>query len=478
MKKHLLRIALVGLAAAATLLVLFYAWTDWAGARRWKAVEAGLRAKGEPLTIAEIEPQPIPDAMNFAAAPIFAEIGRIHDRKQWRLSAIHGFTGASRNGSSPLANAARKVDPAFAGSDADAARVILDQTAKWKPLLDEVREAARRPGTVWPSDYREGFRMRVDHIQPLLALGQALSVEARAHLELGDSSAAVADFQLILNLASRCAEPRVVISHLLQQALVRLDVEVVRFGLERHAWTAAALETIQRELAGIPLASGLAMALRGERVIFTEWLPRLSAQGIPDVLNLGEPRTKADGSRQWVGMAWALYPAGWINKDRSAYAESLQPVIEWLAGENSNRPESIVHPDETFRKRMAAPFAPLPELFTSMALPALLISVPRAIHAQAMIDEARIACGIERYRLARGSLPATLEALHPEFLSGMPHDPINGGPFHYRVTGADSYILYSVGWNGVDDGGSDKRPSPKAADKAEDWVWKMGDAAT
>ncbi len=474
MKKRLLRMALLGLAAVATLVAFFYAWTDWSGARHWKAVEAELRAKGEPLTIAEIEPQPIPDELNFAAAPIFAEIARVHDRTQWRISAIHGFVGGHKKASSSgLTNAARVVDPTFDGSDADAARVILSQTAKWKPLLDEVRAAAERPGTVWLSDYQDGFRMRIDQIQTLLKLAQALFAEGKAYLELGDPAAALIDFRLILNLASRSQEPPILIGHLVRQSITGLAVETVRFGIERHAWTPASLETIQRELAAISLLADLGHALRGERIFFRIGVGKLSKEGL-DVPDISEKPKNSSGWKDRLSQAiWKLRPSGWSNEDVSIYFENLQQVIEWLGKEAAPRPEIILTADKAIERSQKDVFFNIRTPFSRAALPTILATIPRTVYAQATLDEAQLACAIERYRLAKGSLPATLASLQPDFLSEMPKDPINAEPFHYRITGADSYLLYSVGWNGVDDHGSEKKPSPKSFDKAEDWVWKM-----
>ena len=67
---------------------------------------------------------------------------------------------------------------------------------------------------------------------------------------------------------------------------------------------------------------------------------------------------------------------------------------------------------------------------------------------QTYVNGGLIACEIERYKLAHGKLPATLEELH---MTGLPHDVINGQPLHYRVIGDDNYLLYSVGWNETDE---------------------------
>jgi hypothetical protein len=109
---------------------------------------------------------------------------------------------------------------------------------------------------------------------------------------------------------------------------------------------------------------------------------------------------------------------------------------------------------------------------------------PEYAFAQSSLDQARIACALERHRLATGEYPATLDALIPRFMDKLPHDIINGQPLHYRRTENGRFLLYSVGWNGTDDGGIvarqkkteysyEKAPDGKAPlDKSSgDWVW-------
>ena len=43
-----------------------------------------------------------------------------------------------------------------------------------------------------------------------------------------------------------------------------------------------------------------------------------------------------------------------------------------------------------------------------------------------MANEAQIVCALERYRLAHGEYPGTLDALSPQFIEKIPHDIIGG----------------------------------------------------
>jgi hypothetical protein len=94
---------------------------------------------------------------------------------------------------------------------------------------------------------------------------------------------------------------------------------------------------------------------------------------------------------------------------------------------------------------------------------------------QSSLDLARVACALERHRLAEGEYPATLDVLAPRFIEKLPRDIINGLPLHYRRTDGGRFLLYSVGWNGTDDGGiivREKNRVHAALDKDNgDWVW-------
>jgi hypothetical protein len=68
-------------------------------------------------------------------------------------------------------------------------------------------------------------------------------------------------------------------------------------------------------------------------------------------------------------------------------------------------------------------------------------------------DEARARCALaavaaERHRLARGDWPASLAVLGP-----LPDDPFTGQPLLLKRL-ADGLVVYSVGFDGADDGGA------------------------
>jgi len=115
------------------------------------------------------------------------------------------------------------------------------------------------------------------------------------------------------------------------------------------------------------------------------------------------------------------------------------------------------------------PFNPY-TCIAKVVMPVYFSVLQKNAQAQTWLNQAIIACAIERYRIAHNALPATLEDLQ---MPDLPHDIITGAPLHYKVTGND-YILYSVGWNQAEDGGKPGKAESGSLDPMQgDWVWSL-----
>jgi hypothetical protein len=82
--------------------------------------------------------------------------------------------------------------------------------------------------------------------------------------------------------------------------------------------------------------------------------------------------------------------------------------------------------------------------------------------AQTSLNQALLACALERFRLLHGAYPEALEPLMPALIDRIPHDAVSGRPLIYQPGGKDRFILRGVGPNGTDD------RKNKASD---DWLW-------
>ena len=85
------------------------------------------------------------------------------------------------------------------------------------------------------------------------------------------------------------------------------------------------------------------------------------------------------------------------------------------------------------------------------------------------------AIALKRFQLKHGKLPEALAELAPDYLTTVPIDCFDGKPLKYHTNGDGTYLLYSVGEDGIDDGGDAGTPSGKVASwawmRSRDWVW-------
>lgn len=159
---------------------------------------------------------------------------------------------------------------------------------------------------------------------------------------------------------------------------------------------------------------------------------------------------------------YRLIPRGWIYQNM-VFCGSLHQILNdsVASADGLVEPRRVDAVGPTIARELARP-SPF-KILASIAIP----NVSRALQTmslnQTKVNQANLACALERYRLARGEYPSTLEELVPQFIDKIPHDVIGGQPPHYRRTEDGKFLLYSIGWTEKDHGGQ--------AGKDGDWVW-------
>jgi len=101
--------------------------------------------------------------------------------------------------------------------------------------------------------------------------------------------------------------------------------------------------------------------------------------------------------------------------------------------------------------------------------PAVLSAQNSLDRANAQLTLLRIAVALERYKAAHEKYPAVLDDLVPKYLEEIPLDPFTGRlTLVYKPEAKDGkpFVLYSLGANGIDDGGDTSKD-----DRKNDVVW-------
>jgi hypothetical protein len=249
-------------------------------------------------------------------------------------------------------------------------------------------------------------------------------------------------------------------------------VQPLKEGLWRHQLSDAQLGALQHELLSVDLLSGYQLATRGERSLNGAWT-KLTWEEVADLTR----DTSAEFAHPFYsfGMFSRVAPKGWIYQNQVTlcriYDDYIVPAVDLEA--------RTVRPERARAITLAARQAkgPYSLLVSLLFQPHSSFAEVRSrcdkfAYAQTQMDQALIACALERHHLAHGEYPETLAALVPQFIARLPHDLINGHPLRYRRTGEGIFLLYSVGWNETDDGGVIARNSDGQPDiEKGDWAW-------
>ena len=101
--------------------------------------------------------------------------------------------------------------------------------------------------------------------------------------------------------------------------------------------------------------------------------------------------------------------------------------------------------------------------YVSLLIPAFNKVADAADRAEQVHRNGILATSLAAYFADTGNYPEALADLVPKYLTKVPGDAFNEKPLTYRKTGK-GYLFYSVGTNGIDDGGKLLTDEPRGDD--------------
>jgi tetratricopeptide (TPR) repeat protein len=370
--------------------------------------------------------------------------------------------------------------PIVSGS---AASDILVALGKFDAELKELSDAAdSRPESRFPMEYDSELvaAMLLPHLSHLRGIARVVELRAIARLDLGQTDEAFKDLKLGLRLADSIANEPLLIDQLVRIDTLNLALQVLREGLARHAWSDAQLAEVETYLASQNLLAGYKSGIRGERACMINGLEYYQQRGVR-----GNPFDLIDAesagrTSMIVGvlnrMAGGFYYQNILNIART-HEKYTFPAVD----EKARRiyPEFTDRLDQELETLHRESYRHPYQVFTAILFPALTRPVSRVGRAQTYVDAARVACALERFRIANGQLPEKPDALVPRFIDAIPNDVMDGQPLRYHRSDDGGYVLYSIGWNRVDEGGKLVEPENREGSATDmrqgDWVWQMAD---
>jgi hypothetical protein len=499
---------LFDLACFATLVALFYAEENWRGKHDWEKFRKEWSAKGEHFDYASLVPPAVPNDQNLAMASIFVEsieagygsnvtyqwygrtltdqeLSNLVNRLDFQLQAKNDNWPSNSFGSWQKSKLTRlkpwqdyyralvartNLFPVSPQPQTSAQDVLL-ALSKYNPAVEELRQASQRPYAQFPvySNPDRPFDTLLPHLAMLKRVTQLLQLRAIAELQDNQSQAALDDIKLMLRLIESLRGEPYLISQLVRLAMLEYDLQPIYEGLAEHQWSDVQLAKLDVELAKLGYLADYQHSMRGERacaIATIEIVRQTRNLGILEGPNENLPVQNA---------LLHLVPSGWFYLNDLALAQMNQHVLLPLADVQ----DRIVSPEAERRANDAeidlATKSPRVNFIARMIYPALAGSVRKFAFAQEAVDLARVAIALERYRLAHGEYPGSLDALAPQFMEKIPHDIITGQPLKYRREANGQFVLYSVGWNETDDGGVvafTKGQTPAVDISRGDWVWR------
>jgi hypothetical protein len=445
------RRALAGMArSAAALTCLLLLVTLVANGTSGRALEeelARIRKRGEPLTLREVAPPPVPDAENAAL---------VYEQAFRHLPRLEGTSQDPGPDSIRLDHEDDAALGLFVSGDAAKREQVTvprvrQALAGTEEALALVRQAAAMPRCRFPVNWEDGVGALLPHLPRLRSFSRILGADAALAAIDGQPARALADLEALVGMTRHIASEPLLIGQMVEFGCLSVAQESLRRLVETTAIDEAEYRALDQTLAGADLYDPFARAVQAERCLGlwvfdvaradpARWRTMAGNQITPGLLcsavlrPVGSPLLKMDEQFYLHLMAGSLALAR--RRERVSHAEwgDAELRYPWYAD------------------------------VTRLMLPAFSLAGDRRDEAVARLALARWGLALARFHQRTGRYPEALAEVDGILSERLPADPFSGQAFRYRRQ-SDGYLLYSVGVNGRDDGGQRiSRSGPPATD--------------
>jgi hypothetical protein len=421
------RLLAVGLVVA--LLLSAWVLTNLLTPHRDLFVEA-VRKKGYPASAAELDAWylAVPPAENLALyytnafAPLTNSFGPTTNfmNKLWLPPIGQGISAQDR---------------------ADFKAALAEHQASLRLLCDAPATGRSR----YPICLADGPATLLPHLARLKQGVCLLSAEGLLNAADGDAEKATRAFLAAGRLAESLSEEPLVISQFVRYACWAILLPRFERALSLVAFTDSQLGSVQALIGTAERPRSAARAWAGEQAV--------------DLSLYTDRKMMLDGFRELQGnhgragdllarVSLNLYRlTGLMEKDKAYCCDTMGRQLVAL---------ELPYPARFAAARQVVPAISGPNrlfILSRMFLPALGNAHFRDADHTALVRVATTAVAIERFRLAHtNALPRELDQLVPGCCQTLAADPYDGKPLRYKTQGA-SYVVYSIGSDGQDDGG-------------------------
>ena len=422
-------------------------WWGWTANHQFEMLVADAHDRGEPILLGDFAAPAVPDDQNAADSLLHAAAAIEIDSNA--NSFLMSWDGT------PL-------------TPADARQVNSFVSAN-PQFLQDVRRAYRQKPVDWKIPLtRPLILLKLSHLNGQRNVAEMTKAIAMRDHIAGDDSSAVELFQTILRQSDAVdagPSPQLV-SHLVAMGIRTLDTDLIRklapdlrIGQSndkraRLARPQQIQDLIRTLLDDHKYRDAAVRAMSGERMMQCDMF---SPQGRPGLVDI--PRD------------WIIDPA--VQMDLVRAARRTSQMIAAFKSTEYKTAKALIPALQTFRlpiEQAAHPYRTTGAENRPDAHEVLL-----EFHAIVERQTAAVALAIRLYRVEHGDTwPRTINELVPRYLNQLPVDPMSddGKPLLYHPDSSPP-VIYSVGENGVDDGGNAEDINQSAFASPSDWVFEL-----
>jgi hypothetical protein len=420
-------------------------------------LEARIRARGEPLTLADVAATypPIRDEDNGAL--VLTRLWEEDNPELWRAfregkpslperRVVHYDRALPFFGAEAMHMG--RTEALSATNRLAAENYLKDQQSH----LETVRQALQYPHFRFPIQLTNGYAALLPHLTEIKEEATKFRILALCAADRGDVDGAISAFEDIARCGQTLASEPTLISQLVRIACYRMVLDDLERLLSGHVLNPSQLERVDSLLDQFQMKGALRISFIMDRATDLAVFD-LSPEGLSqlELWGSGEEGMGTRGYRLGMGV---LTATGLKDADRLLILETL---TEGIALADRDDPDSLERCEQLFPDAAEKAREFPPRIFSAILLPALGKATVRFAGFEARRRAAKTAIAVERYRLAHaGKIPEDLATLVPEFQSQVLKDPFDGESLRFHPL-EKGFVVYSIGVNRIDDEGKEPR---------------------
>jgi len=349
--------------------------------------------------------------------------------------------------------------------------------------LSEIRAELEHPPRYFGWNYTNPFaanQPRSPFIQKRIA-AQFLSADCLVALHAGESARAQSDLHALTQLVQVHRSDLTLVSAMVRVAISALGLKMTWEALPASGWDEASLAALQHDWEGIDLLDALETGFVGDRMFGQQVFKLVRQSDLEEqrsMISFSPGSTSTSLKDQIMGKGVMIYWRGHMDEDELFYLRDSQERLETIRKLRSNTSGAALKLElqaqyKALERELDSPMGKYRHLFSATAIPNFQRAFDTCIQREAERRMTITAIALKRFHLRNGHYPEALSELVPQYCKGELIDPWSGKPFRYRLNADDSFMLYSVGMDGLDDGGD---PEPVSPGKSLLDLWSGKDA--